>query len=98
MKVGREDFEAFDFDDVNIEDKYEEIAHTYDNVLETVGWPDPEKTAEQVIKIGVSETSNILDMGCGTGLIGSEILKQSGLKSINIDGIDASQTMLAQAR
>ena len=65
--------------------------------MHTVGWPDPEQTAIQVIEHGFNSTSKILDMGCGTGLVGGHIAHKSGSKDIQIDGIDASQGMLDKA-
>ena len=69
----QKDFEAFDYHECDISKKYDDLARVYDDVLTTVGWPDPEKTAQHVITQGVSSDSSILDMGCGTGLVAQHL-------------------------
>ena len=65
--------------------------------MNTVGWPDPEKTAEQVISHGLSNDSLVLDMGCGTGLVAAHLIHKSTVKGYTLVGIDASQQMLDRA-
>jgi predicted TPR repeat methyltransferase len=64
-------------------------------VLTSVGYPDPEECAKMCSTLDVDLEVDILDMGCGTGLVG-EHLKKLGFT--NITGIDASPEMLEKAR
>ena len=63
----------FEFLDVNIADKYDFLAKSYDKILTKVGWPDPVKSVEALLKEGLTSTSRIMDFGCGTGLVGEEL-------------------------
>jgi len=51
----------------------------------------PQETVSVLKKYALSKNSNILDAGCGTGLVGIELKKYSYL---NIEGVDFSQSML----
>jgi predicted TPR repeat methyltransferase len=63
----------------------------------TAGYHDPLKCAELTKEIFGDEAPNvhILDLGCGTGLVG-QYLKERGF--LHVDGIDASAGMLERAR
>ena len=43
----------------------------------------------------VFRSVSILDLACGTGLLGGEVIKHG---YVNLDGLDASLQMLGQAR
>ena len=61
------------FDHDKIAEQYNGLCTNYDNILNTVGWPDPLKCAEFTeFLCPKDDTSkvNVLDMGCGTGLVG----------------------------
>ena len=96
IKDGKKDvYESHgDFSQEKISAKYDELASGYEDVYTSVGWPDPEKTAEFIIDLGLSEDSKVLDMGCGTGMVAQHMKTKSGLSRFNVDGIDASQGML----
>ena len=71
---------------------YDEVAINYEQVYLRAGYPDPVKVQEHVSKIALNATipkhrAQILDFGCGTGLVGQN-LKQAGFE--NIAGIDIS--------
>lgn len=71
---------------------YDTIASNYEGMYLRMGYPDPSKVADMVDKyqekLGISkENVKILDLGCGTGLIGS-YLHVHGFKEIT--GIDIS--------
>jgi len=51
-------------------------------VYTTVGWPDPEKTAEKTIKYGFSKDTKVLDMGCGTGMVAMHLKNISGVDTM----------------
>ena len=72
----------------------------YENIYLRLGYPDPVKVAEKCAKYAQKRGLNkdkvrILDIGCGTGLIG-KYLAQKGFK--HIVGLDVSTMMLAKAR
>ena len=88
------------FDQANITEHYDDLSTNYEDIYLKVGWPDPMKCAELVEAcqpdVTISkEHTRILDMGCGTGLVG-QYLKEKGFD--NIDGQDASQGMLENAK
>lgn len=68
---------------------YNETSNNYEEIYLRAGWHDPIKCAElaeEVLKESISR-SMILDMGCGTGLVG-KFLYEKGFR--NIVGLDAS--------
>ena len=74
---------------------YRDWAATYDDtMLEGLGYQSPTKVAALLAR-QIPLTANILDVGCGTGLL-AEHLRALGLA--NIDGLDFSADMLAEAQ
>ena len=68
--IPKDEFESHNgFDQSTISEKYNELSSNYEQVYTTVGWPDPEKTAEKTIKFGYNADSLVLDMACGTGMV-----------------------------
>lgn len=72
----------------------------YEGVYLTAGYPDPKKVQEHVSNIATKNCipkhrAEILDFGCGTGLIGKYLKEDGGFE--NISGIDCSPKMLEQA-
>ena len=51
----------------------------------------PQETVSVLKKYALNKNSNILDAGCGTGLVGIQLKKYGYL---NIEGVDFSQSML----
>jgi len=75
---------------------YDEWSDKYEEDLVMVGnYSGHIKCVEAFLELGLQRQVNILDLACGTGLLGEEITK-SGY--VNIDGLDASMQMLNQAR
>lgn len=75
------------------------MARNYDGIYNRIGFPDPAKTAEKAEKHAKARgldksTCRILDVGCGTGLVGQELAAR-GFKQIT--GIDFSEQMLEAA-
>lgn len=75
---------------------YDHIAINYEGIYLRLGYPDPKKVAQMVAKhtkaMGLNrDTVRILDLACGTGLVGLELAK---LGFSNIVGIDISSGML----
>ena len=75
-------------------DMYEAWADTYDSELAENGYQQPIRCAH-ALKVMMPEASNVLDIGCGTGLSG-DALKRAGFS--NIDGCDFSPAMLEKAQ
>ena len=74
---------------------YNTLAYNYEGLYGRMGWPDPAKVAEYCEKFVKNKDAKILDMGCGTGLVGKH-LKAAGYT--NIHGVDTSPVMLEEAR
>ena len=75
---------------------YRDWAATYDDtMLEGLGYQSPAKVAALLASQNPALGANILDVGCGTGLL-AEHLRALGFA--NIDGLDFSADMLAEAQ
>ena len=75
---------------------YRDWAATYDDtMLEGLGYQSPAKVAALLARQNPALDANILDVGCGTGLL-AEHLRALGYA--NIDGLDFSADMLAEAQ
>ena len=81
----------------NIAEHYNELSSHYEEIYLRAGWHDPLKCAELAKScIGdAAEAAQVLDMGCGTGLVG-QYLVERGFKTVV--GIDASAGMIEKAR
>ena len=64
----------------------------YDDIMLGMGHPDPKHCADFSKEI-YPEGGIVLDMGCGTGLVGEELVRV-GFNPKDVWGIDASQGML----
>jgi len=82
--------------DEDLQDVYKEWAAAYDhdndNLLGTVSQPLSVQIFQEYIK---EKSLRIIDVGCGTGLVGVE-LERGGFS--NFDGIDISQEMIDIAK
>ena len=80
-----------------IAEHYDELSSHYEEIYLRAGWHDPLKCAELAKQcIGdAAEAAEVLDMGCGTGLVG-QYLVERGFKKVV--GVDASAGMLEKAR
>ena len=75
---------------------YRDWAETYDEHLESgLGYRAPELLSSMLSRVVSNFESKILDVGCGTGLVGSSL---STLGYTNLDGLDFSLDMLEVAR
>ena len=75
---------------------YRDWADTYDEHLESgLGYRAPELLSSMLSRVVSNFESKILDVGCGTGLVGSSL---STLGYTNLDGLDFSLDMLEVAR
>ena len=77
-------------------DIYNDWSETYDaHLLEEFGYISPAIAARELAQGGVDRDAELVDYGCGTGLVG-EALSSQGFTCI--DGFDISEGMLDQAR
>ena len=75
---------------------YRNWADTYDrDLLDEFGYRAPHAAVEALERLLPSRDSVILDMGCGTGLVG-ELLRELGYH--HLDGLDLSPEMLEKAK
>ena len=72
---------------------YDDWSGSYEDEVAAQGYVTPIRVAEALAKHADLSTP-VLDVGCGTGLSGAA-LKQIGFS--NIDGVDLSEEMLAEA-
>jgi len=74
---------------------YDEWASDYDiDVLDSFGYVGPQMAVATFVEHWDSQKSRIIDVGCGTGLVGQE-LRKAGFQ--HIDGLDISREMLKKA-
>ena len=83
-----------------VADHFDELAANYDSVQKVAGYPDPDEITEVVCQLHSEQGTKksdveIIDFGCGTGLVG-EALHDAGFE--NLTGVDCSDAMLGQAR
>jgi len=93
------EFERYNkFDKAKCAEHFDNAAINYEGVYLRAGYPDPWKCAEFVDEIanemGLDKQASILDMACGTGLVG-QALNEKGFTSIT--GCDISEKMLEVA-
>lgn len=81
---------------------YDKWADTYEEYVKGLNYEGPGNLAKEVIDFFADcekKHLNILDFGCGTGLVGVELAKVfSGKFSFELDGIDISERMIKHSR
>ena len=87
------------FSQDNIKEHYDELCTNYEAIYLKAGFHDPLKCAElanETVELTgkTAATADVIDMGCGTGLVG-KYLHDFGFRSIV--GVDASKGMLKEA-
>ncbi|XP_039261254.2 methyltransferase-like protein 27 [Styela clava] len=76
---------------------YDEWATEYDRDLDVLNYSSPNQASQCALKyLGCGESTKILDVACGTGLVG-EFLRKNNFKGL-LHGIDGSAEMLNVAR
>uniref|UniRef100_A0A7S3MUJ7 Methyltransferase domain-containing protein n=1 Tax=Strombidium inclinatum TaxID=197538 RepID=A0A7S3MUJ7_9SPIT len=84
------------FSQDTIKEHYDDLCNNYEDIYLRAGFHDPKKCAELTNELfemasKPKEEIEVLDMGCGTGLVG-KYLHEMGFKKIV--GLDASKGML----
>ena len=80
----------------DIQNLYRDWSNTYDQHLQDgLGYLAPAVLAAMLAPYIADQKSKILDVGCGTGLVGIQLEE---LGYVNVDGLDFSQDMLEAAR
>mgnify|MGYP006102608591 CR=1 FL=1 len=80
---------------------YDKWADTYEDYVKSLGYNGPENVSKYFYNLYLNkfknnEKLNILDFGCGTGLLGLN-LSNIFNKNINIIGVDISNNMIEKA-
>lgn len=76
---------------------YNDWAHAYDDFVTQTGYILPDKLADFITEsVQEHEVMNVLDIGCGTGVLGKAV--GDVLPNLIIDGIDISSSMLHIAK
>jgi predicted TPR repeat methyltransferase len=84
-----------DGDPQNVNAFYEDWARDYNLDVASAGYSGPEISARLLRRFRSSTDIDLLDAGCGTGLVGIELVR---LGYERIDGFDLSESMADQAR
>ena len=78
-----------------VETLFDQYAPRFDAALvETLGYRVPEDIRDALLRAGHSRFARVMDLGCGTGLMGQAIRPHAGW----LEGVDLSSGMLAEAR
>jgi len=78
-----------------VESLFDQYAPRFDHALvEKLGYRVPELLRDALLRAGHSHFPHVLDLGCGTGLMGQAIRPHAG----QLSGVDLSAGMLRQAR
>lgn len=87
---------AYDLDDVETgQQLYVEWADTYDTtMLDGLGYVSPRLVADALAEHAPDPSLPVLDIGCGTGLVGQECADRG---FTTIDGLDLSMAMMGVA-
>ncbi|MGF1562767.1 MAG: class I SAM-dependent DNA methyltransferase [Geminicoccaceae bacterium] len=75
-------------------DFYDDWANTYDATVLANTYETPRLVREALVRLAVPTDAHLIDLGCGTGLVG-EALHAAGYRTI--DGLDLSAGMLEKA-
>ena len=85
-----------DVSNLDPEEYYDKMANEYNNVVvEKWGYKMPQEVTKCLLTNNISKDLNILDLGCGNGLVGEELYKNG---YVDITGVDISDKMMDMAR
>ncbi len=79
---------------------YDQFAQHYDaDFVQGLNYRQHSLVAKQYLKLASNTDTPILDIGCGTGVLGEELLNMgSSMNRLEIDGADISAAMLKQCK
>lgn len=80
----------------DLKNYYNDWAHEYDDYAQQVNYILPQYVAMYSSKFMLNTNLSILDIGCGTGIVGEHLIARRPL--IEIDGVDISKKMLNIAK
>ena len=72
-----------------VENAYDDVSELYDEFMNYMGWSLPSQII-RTLENHISGSPLVLDVGCGTGLLGSEIQKRNLISLNALHGIDIS--------
>jgi len=79
-------------DNTKMGDYYDQMGvELYDAMMDSVNWTEPDEIVTSVLNLQLPKTAKVLDVGAGTGRIGSKLTK-NGFN--NLHALDASDTLL----
>ncbi|WP_282606267.1 class I SAM-dependent methyltransferase [Pelagibius sp. Alg239-R121] len=82
--------------DINPQEHYDAWSADYDaDLIHTYGYVAPRIAVEAFLTAAPDRQATIIDLGCGTGLVGRKLASNGYTR---IDGLDISPGMLSQAR
>ena len=92
-------FDVFGQGVKSVETYYDNLAEDYDEACKSWGWCLPDATVETFLKYADLDSKNtdeveIVDLGCGNGMIGEKLVKRYGRQPGKITGLDISQKSL----
>ena len=76
----------------DLKNYYNDWAHEYEDYTNQVNYVLPEEVVKIFSKYNLKDSSTILDIGCGTGLVGCLLAKISN--NFWIEGLDVSRSMV----
>lgn len=56
-----------------MESHFDSLASNYDGIMDLVGYPDPTHIANYAKLLHPSNRAEIIDFGCGTGMVGEKL-------------------------
>lgn len=75
-------------DNTRMGDYYDQMSpQLYDAMMGSVGYTEPDEIVKNVFKLSLPTTARIMDVGAGTGLIGTKLITRN---YCNIHALDAS--------
>lgn len=80
---------------VNKTTVYDKWANTYEDYVKSIKYIAPIEFTKILLKYNIFIIPKILDFGCGTGLLGTEIKKNL---ECTLDGIDISEQMINKCK
>ena len=86
----KDEMKKHDYHREIIDKQYDELAPNYEELYLRAGWNDPSECAKLVHQTNQNkkvplEKAEILDMGCGSGLVGKYLAEYGYKKIVGVD-------------